>query len=96
MTDAEFWRSTPYLTRLFVEAAGERERLAFGREMFGAWHAGAFFRIKRMPSLEKAMRGLDSKGPPKRMTPDEMLKVIEQWNAAYGGRDLRKTNPGAH
>lgn len=90
MTDGQFWRSTPYLTRIFIEQAGERERLSLKREMFNAWYAGAFFRIKRMPSLENVMRGLDGNKLVKRMTPDEMLKVIEDWNRALGGDDKRK------
>ena len=94
MTDAEFWRSTPYLTRLFVEAAAERERRAYGRVMFAAWYAGAFFRVRRMPPLRKVMRPFEGRGAPaRRMSPEEMLAIVEGWNAANGGRDLRKAAP---
>lgn len=97
MSDAEFWQSTPYLTRIHVECAVERERMAYHRTMFAVWHGAAWGRIKRMPPLSKALHGFTPKrGRPKRMTPDEMLAQIELWNVAFGGKDRRKSKLPPH
>lgn len=86
MTEAEFWASTPYLTRLVLEAAGERESLANRRELYGAWHAAGFARIKRMPRLDRVLRG---NAKPKPMSEDHMLRMAEGFVRKVGGADLR-------
>jgi len=92
MSDSEFWQSTPYLTKLFVEGAVERERRGYQTAMFTAWHSGLYFRIKRMPPLSKAMQALEGPQKTRRMSQEEMLSVIEQWTVAFGGEDRRRAN----
>jgi hypothetical protein len=90
MGEAEFWRSTPFFTRLKIEAASERHVLDYRRSMWAAWHAGAFARVKKMPSLNDALRGVD-RGKRKTMSADELLQAFEMINVRSGGEDLRKT-----
>lgn len=90
MAEEVFWRSTPFQTRLFIEAANSRNSLETQRAMWAAWHAAAFSRVKKMPSLEEALRAIDGRKR-KTMTPDEMLQAFELINIRSGGKDLRKT-----
>lgn len=94
VTDAEFWASTPYLTRLAVEAASERVKDGYRRALIAAYHVALWQRSKRMPPLRRVLKGLEPRrGPPRRMSPADMLKQIELWNAAFGGRDNRRPPP---
>lgn len=88
MVEGEFWNSTPFLTRKFIEAAAERERDAYKRVLFGAWNSAAFARQKRLQKLEPLLRKLDRRAS-RRQSPEEILRTVELWNRALGGRDLR-------
>lgn len=91
MTEAEFWRSTPFLTGRTVKAYHRRAMLAFQCAMFGAWHAAGFARVQRMPPLAQVMRPFEAGARPARQqTPDEMLAIAESMVLAMGGQDLRK------
>ncbi|CAN5480822.1 hypothetical protein BH10PSE7_BH10PSE7_15510 [soil metagenome] len=56
--------------------------------MWGAWHAAAFTRGKRLPRLDGVMRRLGVRAP--EQTPEQALKLAERLNALWGGKDLRK------
>jgi hypothetical protein len=90
MTEAEFWRSTPFQTLNRIEAASERRLADYRVMMFGAWHSAYFHRVKKMPRFDDAVRGIDGKKR-KPMSPDELLRAFEMINARSGGKDLRKT-----
>lgn len=91
MTVAEFWRQTPFETKLAIEAATAREKRAYRRELWAAWHVVWIDRnaVKRMPSLTDMLARLD-KPAPKLTDPDEMLRQIVLINSSFGGADLRK------
>lgn len=89
MSEGEFWKSTPFQTRLFIEAAAERERLAYRRAIWAAWHMAAFERSKRMPKLSQVMQQVERKKPTTRKSPAQLLAMIVDMNAAFGGKDLR-------
>lgn len=86
----EFWRSTPFQTQLKIEAAAERQVIAYRRAMWSAWHAGAFSRVKTMPKLDEILQRIDGRKK-KVMSPDELLQAFELINIRTGGKDLRKT-----
>ena len=48
----------------------------------------AFQRTKRLPRLDKVMKGLQ-RDTKKRMTPEQMWEVIKLHNVRLGGRDER-------
>ena len=76
---AEFWESTPYATRVFLEAWGERERAESERVIVGAFHAAYFARFEKLGprDLEKAM---DRKPKPvKQQTDEEIGRAVFAW-----------------
>lgn len=54
----EFWRLTPYATRLIIEAESEKLRSEFEVTITGAFHAAYFARMERLSSrdLDKALK----------------------------------------
>lgn len=89
MSEAEFWRSTPFQTQIHIEASADRHIAAYRMTVWGAYHAGVFSRIKKIPPLEEVLRGIDRKKR-KPMSPDELLRAFEMINIRSGGKDLRK------
>lgn len=73
-------------------AAAERDREAYKRELFGAWHAAAFTRGKKLPRLDTLLKKLD-RHTPKRQSPEDMLRTVESLNRMFGGRDRRNEKP---
>lgn len=84
----EFWRSTPHETRMYVMARVEQRRDTFRLAIWQAWHAAAFDRTKRLPSLDSILSRME---PQKRkpQTPDEMVNVIRKINDMFGGKIQR-------
>ena len=58
-----------------------RERRAYGQAMSLAWHAAAFQRSKRLPSLTTVLRQIED-GPAARArrprTPEEQQQMVER------------------
>lgn len=50
--------------------------------MTQAYYTAAFYRTKRLPSLKKILKNIKPRKP---MKPEEMLEVVKQLNAAFGG-----------
>ena len=67
-----------------MTALQRRERRAYGQAMSLAWHAAAFQRAKRLPSLTTVLRTIED-GPAARArrprTPEEQQHVVE-WQMA--------------
>lgn len=92
MTAAEFWKSTPYLTRLYCQVEAKRDLNRCRHDVLTGFFAERFAREKRLSGdvLQKQLKHFG--GEPRRtrrQTPAEMLKVAESIVAAFGGRDLR-------
>jgi hypothetical protein len=68
MSVEEFWNATPKETYLFTEGQVERDRRI---GLFVAWHTAMFERRKRLPPLQKLLKG--SK-PAKKLTPEEVVE----------------------
>ena len=64
----------------------QRERRAYGQAMSLAWHAAAFQRAKRLPSLTTVLRQIED-GPAARArrprTPEEQQQVVERQMATF-------------
>lgn len=80
------------MTRLACAAQQERDRNQYRHDMFMAWHAAAFGRIKRLPALAKAMRLIEpAEGKAvKKQSPQEILQHVEMITAMFGGKDKRR------
>lgn len=76
---AEFWESTPYATRVYLEAWGERESAAHERVIVGAFHAAYFARFEKLgpKDLEKAL-GRKPK-PTQQQTEEEIGRAVFAW-----------------
>ncbi|WP_137387965.1 phage tail assembly chaperone [Rhodoligotrophos defluvii] len=85
----QFWELTPHELRLFLAGAADRERARYRRAVWAAWHQAGFARAKRMPSLTTVLDRVDGRKP-RRMSPDDQLRMITMLNNAFGGEDRRK------
>lgn len=80
--DAElFWRVTPLRFSVIMDGRRQANEAAEDGRIAGAWYAEAFARMKRLPSLDKVLRGGKSDEP---QTPDDMLAVMQAIQAAGG------------
>lgn len=53
----EFWDMTPAETLMALRAAAQRAEMKQRRLAWLAWHIAALQRTKRLPSLERLLRG---------------------------------------
>lgn len=76
---AEFWESTPYATRIYLDAWAERERLNFERAVTGAFYTAYFTRFEKLgpKDLEKAL-GRKPK-PARQQTEYEAIANVFAW-----------------
>jgi hypothetical protein len=80
---------TPREFSNFCDGAARADNAAWRRVMWGAWHAAAFMRAKKLPGLAPLLRKLGGPGKP-RQSAEQMLGLAVALNAAWGGKDLRK------
>ena len=68
-----------------VAALQRWERRAYGQAMSLAWHAAAFQRAKRLPSLTTVLRQIETDGARARRprTPEEQQQVVERQMTAF-------------
>jgi len=64
-----------------MEGRRQANEVAEDRLISGAWYGEAFARMKRLPALDKVLRGGKSDEP---QTPDDMLAVMQSIQAAGG------------
>jgi len=76
---AEFWESSPYATRLILEAWAEAERAVYERVTTGAFHGAYFARFDKLGprDLEKALGRKPTAS--KQQTDDEVGRSIFAW-----------------
>jgi len=77
-------------------AAGVKRRneMEWRRALYGAWHAAHFARQKKIPDLDRLMRKIGKLPPAPKKTPEQLLRIAEMLNAAFGGADHRKKTEG--
>ena len=67
-----------------MTALQRRERRAYGQAMSLAWHAAAFQRAKRLPSLTTVLRQIEDGSSARPRTPEEeQQQVVERQMAAF-------------
>ena len=73
-----FWRLTPREIAREVAALQRRERRAYAQAMSVAWHAAAFQRAKRPPSLTTVLRQIEDAAARARRprTPEEEQQAV--------------------
>lgn len=64
-----------------MEGRRQANEVAEDRLISGAWYTEAFARMRRLPALDKVLRGGKSDEP---QTPDDMLAVMQSIQAAGG------------
>lgn len=96
MSEAEFWASTPYLTKLAVEAHVSRQQHVHALSLFTAWHVAALSRQKRLPDLKKLLSRAELGGRRRRQSPEEIRMVFEALAAATTARNRRKQGSPPH
>jgi hypothetical protein len=92
MSEPEFWRSTPFMTRLYCKASAERDTNQLRHDVIAGFYVVKWQRMKR-PSgaaLQNELKVFDKeKRATRRQSPEEMLRVAEMITAAFGGKDTR-------
>lgn len=75
----EFWKLTPYATRLIIEAHAENVRLTYETQITGAFHAAYFSRMEKLSSrdLEKALKRKPV--ATKQQSDDEIMRNVFAW-----------------
>ena len=84
---SEYNVMTPHELNLHVEAYTERMTFEGKERITQAYLTAGWGRVKKMPDLKKLLGQDKSK---KQQTPEQMLKVVQQLNAAFGGKEVRK------
>jgi hypothetical protein len=93
VTVAEFWDMTPRETFLAMEAGAWRMQQEQTLAMSAAWHAAAFQRAKRMPSLSSVLNRLK---PKKHMPIEKRREEFEELSRRlnpHGGKHRARNGP---
>ena len=90
----EFLALTPFLLSQYLAAKRKDDQRKYEWEyslaMSTAWHTAAFTRIKKMPPLEKILKGVSDPDKNEKMTLEGFVAKIEEINRLWGGDDKRK------
>lgn len=87
MSISEYNEITPHELNLCIQAYNERMTIEGKERLTIAYLTAAWGRVKKMPDLKKILGEEKRK---KLQTPEQMLKVVQQLNAAFGGREVRR------
>ncbi|MCA0754904.1 hypothetical protein KP806_07565 [Paenibacillus sp. N4] len=82
---SEYNMMTPWELFLLLEQYGKREKMKDETAVTQAYLTAHWQRVKKMPSLEKVLKGDKPKRPKKPQTAEDMLEEIKRVNAAMGG-----------
>lgn len=78
----EFWEITPFELVLKIDAFVDKQKREQEERLILTYAGAAWQRSKKMPRLNQL---LGKEEPDKKMTAEEMYKVVKQLNAAFGG-----------
>ena len=81
-----FWDSTFYEIGLFLEGARAARRDQWNDAITTAWHAAAFVWSKKLPKLDKILRG----EPEEKQRPQSARDRIDQWRTFFGRGSQRE------
>ena len=74
-----FWNQTPRRLDAILTGYVQRRRIEAEQAISTAWHTEAFARVKRLPTLDKALGRKPP--PPKDQSNDELLAAMRTWAA---------------
>lgn len=83
---AEYNEITPYELNLYIQSYNERMSLEHKERLSAAYLTAYWGRVKKMPDLKKIL-GEDK---PKDQSAEQMLAVVRQLNAAFGGKEVKQ------
>lgn len=83
----EYNELTPHELNLHIQIYNERMTLEGKERLTTAYLTAAWSRVKKLPDLKKILGEDKAK---KNQTPEQMLKVIRQLNAAFGGKEVKR------
>jgi hypothetical protein len=81
----EFWRMNPAETVAAIRAASWKYKQELQLVLYGAWHAEAFARTKRLPSLKRLLRSDEDEKP-------DFEQMKREFEAAVGRSKVAKGN----
>lgn len=79
---SDFWNMAPVEINIYVSAFLERKQADYDESLSVAYFGACMHRVKKMPPLDKFIKGKPKK---KAKTSGEMLEEIKRLNAAFGG-----------
>lgn len=79
-----FDKITPYELSLHLEAHTELLEAKAKENLTMVWLGEYYHRTKKLPQLESELRKISSEKP-KAMTDKQMLEMVKQLNAQFGG-----------
>jgi hypothetical protein len=81
-----FWELTPAELSILIKAYQERMKREHEQQVVNAYLTAYWHRVKKMPSLKEVLGHQTEK---KKKTPEQMLEVVKQLNATFGGTVLK-------
>jgi hypothetical protein len=81
-----FWELTPHELSILVDAFKEKTKREQEFQVVTAYLTAYWHRVKKMPSMKEILKESEVK---KKKTPEQMLDVVKQLNAAFGGTVLK-------
>lgn len=83
----DFWDITPAELNILLEADYENKLYEAKNRIIQAYYTASLQRCKKMPKLQNILKDMDKKDK-KPMTANQMLDVVKQLNAAFGGEEI--------
>jgi hypothetical protein len=82
----EYNGMTPHELNLFIKAYNDRMVRDHKERITMAYLTAAWGRTKKLPDLKKI---LNEDKPKKQQTAEQMLSVVKQLNAVFGGKEVK-------
>ena len=76
MPSDEFWRLTPWLFRIHIEAFAEKIEDEHRMRAWHTWHGALLSRLKKLPSFKEFVDGKSSRST---TNPDEIKKAFRAY-----------------
>jgi hypothetical protein len=84
---SEYNDMTPHELNLFIKGYNDRLIRDNKEGLTLAYLTAAWGRSKKLPDLKKILK---EDKPKKGQTPEDMLRVVKQLNAAFGGKEVKQ------
>ncbi|MCV4233304.1 hypothetical protein OHJ21_19155 [Virgibacillus sp. LDC1] len=87
MSLTEYNDMTPHELNLFIKAYNDRMVRDHKERITMAYLTAAWGRTKKLPDLKKILK---EDKPKKQQSAEDMLSIVKQLNAAFGGKEVKK------